>query len=158
MGQVFNLPRDPRQVKNLPHKPNDFMLHLADGRDVDGPLEELGPGWSIGLGDGVRSTKASGSDWLTLRRHYLPVAPNGEQVVLNNGDRLPGTITRLVGDDVLLAKVSWRRPGSLDPRVGVVLLWIASPDGVEHPRQNTAVTCRSPIQTGPCPFTQRRQC
>ena len=135
VGQVFNLPRDPRQVKSLPHKLNDFMLHLADGRDVEGPLEELGAGWSISLSDGARSIKAPGSDWLTLRRHYLPVSPTGEQVVLNNGDRLPGTITRLVGDDVLLRKCLGGDQDLLIPASASSLLWIAAPEGVEHSRQ-----------------------
>ena len=135
VGQVFNLPRDPRQVENLPHKLNDFMLHLADGRNVDGPLEELGAGWSISLSDGVRSIKASGSDWLTLRRRHLPVAPSGEQVVLNNGDRLPGTITRLVGDDLLLRKCLGGDEDLFIPLPALSLLWIAPPGGVENFRQ-----------------------
>jgi NPCBM/NEW2 domain len=134
VGQGFNLPRDPRQVENLPHKANDFILHLADGRDVDGPFVELGVAWSIALGDGVQSTKASGSDWLTLRRRRVPVAPSGEQVVLNNGDRLPGTITRLVGDEVLLRKCLGGDQDLLIPVSALSLLWIAPPEGVEHPR------------------------
>ena len=57
-----------RQADSLPA----FIVQPADGKAVEGPLRELGPDWSVRVGDGAR---VDGGDVLTVRRSGRPLPP-----------------------------------------------------------------------------------
>ncbi|TMQ32567.1 MAG: hypothetical protein E6K70_17850 [Planctomycetota bacterium] len=92
-------------------KPLLFTLHSAGGEDVVGSMEKLSDEWSVSLG-GASSRSFPGRDVVSLRRQnmLLPPMPRAEQVILANGDRIPGKVD-LTSDRSLrfLVKRSRRR-------------------------------------------------
>ncbi len=105
------------------------MLDTASGKTLKGPLRELGPGWSLRLGD----ARAEGTDVVALRRDglALPPGPDGEHVVFANGDRLPGAVGDLDGERLhfRLGKEALSLPLS-----ALAVVWLAAPDGAEPDR------------------------
>jgi len=113
-----------------------FVLATVRGETVTGPLEELGEDWSVALG-GAKPGRGAGDDILSLRRARMPLPhfPEGEQVILANGDRLPGTVLRLAGE-----RLGFRletAPGAESQQVSMPLsavsvLWLTSPAGTDR--------------------------
>ena len=101
--------------------PPTFTLDTASGKPLRGPLRELGPGWSVRLGD----ARAEGADVVALRRDgaALPPGPDGEHVVFANGDRLPGAVGDLDGERLhfRLGKETLSLPLS-----ALAVLWLAA--------------------------------
>jgi hypothetical protein len=115
-----------------------FVLHTADGRSRAGTLREVGKDWSVEL-DGKDTVRARGDEVVTLRRSdlSLPPPPRGAQVVLANGDRLPGHALRLADERLEFApdppvKLAGDRPLVL-PLSGVSVIWFAAPAGAGAP-------------------------
>jgi hypothetical protein len=109
----------------------EFVLHLADGSDATGPLEQAGPEWSIRLG-GTSPRQADGGQVISVRRAHaaLPPPARGEQVIFANGDRLPGEVQDLVGERLRL------RTGGRDlilPLSAIAVIWLGAPDRTENP-------------------------
>jgi hypothetical protein len=73
-----------------------FVLHTADGSRPTGPLRSLGPDWSVAVG-GLTPAKVPAADVLSLRRAGvpLPAYPTEAQLLLVNGDRLPGQVLEM---------------------------------------------------------------
>ncbi len=119
-----------------------FIVSRADGSPISGPLLELGENWTVRLGGG-KPTSVPGNEVISLRRNgrVLPPAPDGEQIILTNGDRIPGKLQRLVGDRVHFLPAF--APGSqaelgnkawILPLSGLAEIWIDTPDGTENPK------------------------
>jgi hypothetical protein len=112
-----------------PEPPPTFTLDTASGKSLRGPLRELGPGWSVHLGD----ARADGADVVVLRRAgaLLPPRPTGEHVVFANGDRLPGKVLALEGE-----RLQFRLGGqSLElPLSALSVIWLTTPDGADADR------------------------
>jgi hypothetical protein len=92
----------------------DFVLHTAAGKYLTGALARLGPGWAVQLEGAAR---VPGDAVISLRRADtpLPPAPRGAQLVFVNGDRVPGKVVKLKGDDLLFlpggeGHPEWRVP------------------------------------------------
>lgn len=113
-----------------------FILTRADGTTATGPLDALGPDWSIRL-SGQPPPTAKGADLITLRRSevHLPDPPEGEQVVLVNGDRLPGKVLKLQGERLRFRPAWGDRREILLPLTAVAVFWITAPDLADHPEQ-----------------------
>src|SRR5208283_358923 len=68
-----------------------FVLHSATGRTARGPIQEIGPSWSVVLGGTTPATRVDSGDLVSLRRldTVLPAPPTHSQFLFFNGDRLP---------------------------------------------------------------------
>jgi hypothetical protein len=132
-----------------------FVVSRADGPAIAGPLLEVGEKWSVRLG-GDKPVEMPGNEVLSLRREgaILPPAPQGEQVILTNGDRIPARLNKLAGDrlHILVATEKVPQPllgndTGLVPKRGLgtsteewivplsalAEIWIDAPDGTENP-------------------------
>lgn len=114
----------------------EFIAQTVDGVPRRGPLERLGEGWSGRLGGAAPANVAAG-ELLSLRRadRPLPAPPLGEQAILVNGDRLPGTILGLSGE-----RIVFRLPPEYGvekevrlPLSALSVLWLDGPDDEESP-------------------------
>src|SRR3954465_14974377 len=82
--------------------PSAFTVHAAAGDDVAGPLERLGPDWSVT----VAGKSVAGADLIALRRPDPPLPPpphDRPHALFANGDRLPGTVVGIGNDRVEFA-------------------------------------------------------
>lgn len=110
--------------------PPVFDLHRADGTTVSGPLRNIGADWSVGLG-GAMPTLTDGINVISLRRKdvALPTPPEDGQVLLANGDRLPGRLREVANER---GEVQTRLGSKQDlsvPLAAVAVLWLAEPAG-----------------------------
>jgi hypothetical protein len=110
-------------------EPPTFTLDTASGKPLKGPLRELGGGWSVGLGD----ARADGAEVVALRRDgaALPPGPVAEHVVFANGDRLPGSVEALDGQQLRFRLGKQTLPLPLS---ALSVIWLAAPDGAEADR------------------------
>jgi NPCBM/NEW2 domain len=110
-----------------------FVLTLADGSKVSGPLEQIGEKWSVRLG-GEKPVKASGSEVIELRREKasLPSWPRNEQIILTNGDRLAGAVRELIGDRLLVRAELGKETDLTVPLSAVSVIWVVAPDGRDN--------------------------
>jgi len=109
-----------------------FVLSLANGSTVAGPVEQIGDNWSVRLG-GVKPVSATGLQAISIHRENtsLPAWPRNEQVILANGDRLPGTVRELSGDRLLVRTDLGKEADLTIPLSAVSVIWVAAPDGVD---------------------------
>jgi hypothetical protein len=110
-----------------------FSVQTAGGQTHTGPLQEIGEDWSIRLG-GDEPRRVAGTFVLMLRRldRPLPARPTGEQLVLANGDQVPGQVQKLTGEVLHFragvgAGADWKLPLS-----ALSLIWVAAPYGTDH--------------------------
>lgn len=113
-----------------------FTLTLADGTTHSGPLDQLGADWSVRLA-GAAPVEAAGSDVISLRREKKrnSIASRTEQIILANGDRLPASVRELKGDRVIVHGDLGIKADIALPLSAVALLWMTTPDGVDHPER-----------------------
>ncbi len=111
-------------------KPPTFAVRTAGGTRVRGVCRELKTDWSVRLGEGD-GTLVSGDNLLTMRRAdvALPPMPVDEHLLLANGDRIPYTRLRLVGETMHLhhPNLAGGKEASL-PLAAVAVLWRIAPD------------------------------
>jgi hypothetical protein len=114
---------------NSAEQPTAFTLDTASGKSLNGPLRELGDGWSVRLGD----ARAAGAEVVALRRDgaALPPGPTGEHVVFANGDRLAGSVEALDGERLRFRLGKRELPLPLS---ALSVVWLATPDGAEPDR------------------------
>jgi hypothetical protein len=129
-----------------PPRPN-FVLRLADGTEAIGPVEQIANNWSVQLG-GDKPVTATGLEAVSLRRDktQLPALPRPEQVILVNGDRIPGRVQELTNDRIHVQADLGKGTDFVVPVSAVAIIWIAAPDGVDNPskwRRQLAVGQRS---------------
>src|SRR5215470_12716841 len=79
--------------------PPDFVLTMTDGTQAVGSVEKIANDWSVRL-ISAKPISKTGLEAVSLRRDktQLPGPPQGEQVILVNGDRIPGKIQELTND------------------------------------------------------------
>jgi len=109
-----------------------FDLATADIALASGPLERLSDDWSVALG-GQNPIQAKASQIIGLRRTNLtvPASPQVEQVILVNGDQIPGSLLQVTGERVRFrAQVGVEQELTL-PLSAVSVLWLTSPDDAE---------------------------
>src|SRR5438132_1782175 len=133
-GSAFadNFPLTTHHSPLTPQGPT-FTLTLADGSVSSGSLEQIGENWSVRL-SGAKPVRATGAQAVSLRRDKmsLPDSPRAEQVILVNGDRLPGTVRELMGDQ-LKVRVNLGHEADLSvPLSAVAIIWKTAPDGVDN--------------------------
>jgi hypothetical protein len=112
----------------------DFVLYTAAGDAPIGPLRELGEQWSVRLG-GLKPRALAGAEVVALRRAGtpLPAYPADEQVLLLNGDRVPGKVLKLDGER-LRVSAQLGAEQKLDlPLSAVAVMWLAAPHGEDRP-------------------------
>lgn len=124
----------PAQARDGARQPLEFVAHTASGETVTGPLLELSEDGSVRLG-GPKPRVVAAGDLISLRQrgHALPARPAGEQIVLANGDQIPGAIEGLTGETLrfrpaLGGKTAWKLP-----LTALSLIWVAPPEGVRQP-------------------------
>jgi hypothetical protein len=104
-----------------------FLAHTAAGKDLTGPLKELKADWSVRLGD----HEVGRGELVGLRRQgaRLPPYPEGEHLVLANGDCVPVGSAKLSGERLHFrnADLEGGKETSL-PLASVALLWRAVPE------------------------------
>jgi hypothetical protein len=112
-----------------------FTLHGASGVVGRGPLGKIGPDWAMRLG-GVKPILIRGEDVVSLRQEgiRLPCPPEGAQVILADGSRLP--LDAPVGVHLDHERLSFSPQAPLRPDEGVELrvplsqvavLWLTNP-------------------------------
>jgi hypothetical protein len=97
-------------------------------------LEQLGVDWTVRLG-GMKPVRVVGGEVVALHRAGvpLPAYPGGEQLLLANGDRIPGRLLRLVDGRLhFAAKIGPDQELTL-PLSAVAVIWLAAPAGPENP-------------------------
>jgi len=117
-----------------------FDLATADVAVTSGPLDRLSEDWSLALG-GQNPIQAKASQIIGLRRTNLtvPAPPQEEQVILVNGDQIPGSLLQVTGERVRFrAQVGVEQELTL-PLSAISVLWLTSPDDAED---STAVRRR----------------
>jgi hypothetical protein len=114
--------------------PDVFTVSLADGTTLTGPFEALAEDWSVRLG-GVGPRKVPGDAVLALRRarEARPPFPGGEQVILSNGDRIPGKVLKLIGDRLHLGSDVGKNRVLILPLTALSVIWVAAPDNTDYP-------------------------
>jgi NPCBM/NEW2 domain len=103
-----------------------FVVRTADGKAVKGGLRELGPDWSVRLGDD--GARVDGADVLSVRRvgRPLPARPVETQLILAGGDCVPVDRPVLIGE-----RVHFHSPHLADgkdasaPLSSVTVIWFA---------------------------------
>lgn len=114
----------------------EFLAQTIEGTSRRGPLERLGEGWAVRLG-GTAPGTLEPDELLALRRsdRVPPPQPVGEQAVLVNGDRIPGTVGGMSGERVLFRlrpELGVEKEARL-PLAAIALLWFAAPEDEENP-------------------------
>jgi NPCBM/NEW2 domain len=114
--------------------PPTFTLALCDGTTASGPLEQIDDHWAVRLG-GAKPLHASGMQVIALRqdKRLFPSQPKSEQVILANGDRLPGSIRELTGDRLRMNAKIGKDVDFTVPLSSVPIIWVTAPDGIERP-------------------------
>ena len=76
-----------------------FVLHTRQGTNATGPLQSLDDNWSVRLG-GAKGGRADGADVISLRRRANRCRRRRwkSRLLFGNGDRVPGTVLKLVGE------------------------------------------------------------
>jgi hypothetical protein len=115
-----------------------FVAHTVGGTLKPGILVQLKDDWSLKVGRD-RTTDVAAGDLISLRRlgQRLPPPPDGAQLVLANGDRVPCEFVGFTDDRVrvrLPAEWGENRDASLPP-TAVSLVWLADPDDADSPAQ-----------------------
>jgi hypothetical protein len=114
-----------------------FTVRTADGKTLQGPLDELSADWSLRLG-GDRGGRVAGTDVLTLRRDNVawPEAPLDDHLILTNGDRVPFRKLTLDGE-----KLHFRHPALGDGKEAsvslgtVAVIWLTAPSSTNRAEQ-----------------------
>lgn len=115
-----------------------FVVQAADRAAPRGPLRELKQDGSVLLGAGKEGSRVAGADVVSIRRLGvpLPAPPMGEHLVLSNGDRLPITALRLVGEKLVCRCPDLDAANDVElPLSSLAVWWRAAPDAVEIPDQ-----------------------
>jgi len=114
--------------------PPTFTLILSDGTKASGPLEQIDGHWSVHLG-GTKPVQASAMQVISLRQDKatLPSLPKSEQIILENGDRLPGSVQELSGETLRVRGNIGTESEFTLPLSAVSFIWVAAPDGVDNP-------------------------
>jgi hypothetical protein len=115
-------------------EPPVFVLHTAGGATATGPLRQLGDNWLVRVG-GKDALRAEGTELVCLRRAgaALPPYPAGEQVLLANGDRIPGQIRKLAGERVHFVPEVGDGQEMILPLSALSAIWLTAPDPEEQP-------------------------
>lgn len=109
----------------------EFVGRTASGAGFRSPISDLKPDWSL-VASSNGGRRIAGTDLLSLRRAAvaLPPFPDGEQLVLHGGDRIPVRDLTLDGE-----KLKFRHPALADgkecalPLAAVSLIWLDAPAG-----------------------------
>lgn len=112
----------------------EFFLSTAAGETHTGSLLAINDQGAILL-SGSKPTRTAGTDVISLRRQStaLPGFPACEQVILANGDQIPGKVQDLIGERFRFqASVGSAADWSI-PLSHVAMLWTASPEGTPAP-------------------------
>jgi hypothetical protein len=117
----------------LPARPDEgpaaaaFIAHTAAGKDLQGALKELKKDWSVRLGEHEVAT----GKLVSLRRQgrRLPPFPEGDYLILANGDCVPFQSVQLAGERLQLVSpdLDNGKETSL-PLASVALLWRSAPE------------------------------
>lgn len=114
-----------------PPSAGDFVLQTVGKDSLRGPLEAITGQWSMT----VKGTNVPGDRIVSLRRAdvALPAFPAGEQIILANGDHLPGEVSKLAGE-TLRFKALLPEIREVDlPLSAVAVIWRTAPDGTDNP-------------------------
>src|SRR5438309_10622851 len=113
-------------------KPLLFTLHSAGGEDVVGSMEKLIDEWSVSLG-GASSRSFPGRDVVSLRRQnmLLPPMPRAEQVILANGDRIPGKVLKITEEQAQFQSQLDETREMILPLTALSVFWSSAPEGVD---------------------------
>jgi hypothetical protein len=111
-----------------------FTVRTADGKTLQGTLEELAADWTVRLG-GDRGDRVAGADVLSIGRAgtALPEAPLDDHLILTNGDRVPFKKLTLDGE-----KVHFRHPALNEGKEAAIslgavsLLWLTAPANTDR--------------------------
>jgi hypothetical protein len=118
-----------------------FTLHTASGVVRHGPLAKIGPDWTVRLG-GSKPVLIRGQDVISLRQQAvrLPCPPEGPQVILADGSRLPFDAAaglHLGGERLSFTPQPPLRPAEGDqlrvPLSQVAILWLTNPNSAVGP-------------------------
>ncbi len=132
----------------LPARADDmppvFVVHTADGKSVEGSLRELGPDWSVHVGD----ASVEGGDVLTVRRAGRPLPPPSAeaQLLLAGGDCVPVVKDLKEGPRLLGDRVHFKCPclaGGEDssvPLSAVSAVWYGGTAGEQPERLRRRLT------------------
>jgi hypothetical protein len=114
-------------------EPNDFIVELADGTNVTGPLIELAGQWSVRLAGAARPTDDNQIVTMYRAGTLRPAFPTAEQVIFANADRIPAQVQKLVGERLLVRAALGRDQELTIPLAALTVLWITAPENVNHP-------------------------
>lgn len=114
-----------------------FVLHTSAEKDHAGELKQIGAGWKVLLLENDEFARGNAEDLISLRREkaVLPAPPNGEHLILANGDALPGELVELVGESLSFKAKTGVASEIKVPLSALSVLWLAAPEGTEHPEQ-----------------------
>jgi hypothetical protein len=114
---------------------DSFVVELADGTSAMGGLEVLGEKWSVQV-VGASPRRIAGENVLGLRRaqRLRPALPTGAQIILANGDRLPGQVVKLEGETLTCRIHLGKEQDLLVPLSAVTVIWLSAPDSVNQPQ------------------------
>ena len=122
-----------------------FAVRTADGKTIEGRLRELGPDWSVRLGED--SAHMDGADVLSVRRisRPLPARSVETQLLLAGGDCVPVDRPILIGE-----RIHFHSPHLADgkdasaPLSSVMVIWFAgtATERSERLRRRLAVETR----------------
>jgi hypothetical protein len=120
-----------------------FVVRTAAGKDVSGPLRSLAADWSLEVGGEKGPVSVAGDDLISLRQAkvVLPPMPEGLQLLLANGDRIPIESPRLDGERLNFKNDDLGGETSL-PMAAIAVLWRTAPD-----RTDDAITLRRRLIT-----------
>src|SRR5262245_39379195 len=112
-----------------------FVVHTAAGKDLRGPLQQVGADWSVRVGAG-KGRRVPGEEVVSVRAGRLPPLPGDEHLILANGDRLPAKEVRLEGEKLYFTHpaLSGGKESSV-PLAAVAVVWRCSPDRTAHPEK-----------------------
>jgi NPCBM/NEW2 domain len=114
--------------------PPTFTVLAADGKSVQGALRELGPDWSIRVGDDAR---IDGGEVLTVRRAGLPLPPppTRGQLLLAGGDAIPVEKPLLIGERLHFRCLPLAKSEDASvPLSAVSVIWYTAANG-ENPER-----------------------
>lgn len=110
-----------------------FLATTATGPTPPGFLESIGKDWSLTLRGGT-PLRVAGADLVALRRagRPLPSRPTEAQVVLGNGDCIPGQPQRLAGERLHFQAQLGQPQNIVLPLTSVAVVWLGPPRGSEE--------------------------
>jgi hypothetical protein len=114
--------------------PPHFIAHTVDGQDRAGVLLRLGSDWSVDL-IGDAQGPIAGKDLVALQRSglSLPAYPTDEQIVLANGDCLPGHVLNVRGERLQIQAFKVGGPAMTVPLSAVSVMYFAAPHAEQSP-------------------------